>query len=196
MANPKLCAVEGCGKTVEKRGWCNAHYARWRRSGDANEGRPLRAAPGAKADWLASHSTYSGDDCLRWPYAYNPNGYAESVVDGQKTSANRAMCILAHGPAPSDRHEAAHTCGNGGKGCLNPRHLRWKTAAENQSDRVTDGTSNRGVRAPANKLSEDQVRAIRLLEGAESRAVVATRYGITAQAVSLIWSRTNWAWLE
>lgn len=28
------CAVDGCGKTARKRGWCVMHYGRWLRNGD------------------------------------------------------------------------------------------------------------------------------------------------------------------
>lgn len=34
MAEAKLCAVDGCGKTSVCRGWCAAHYTRWKRHGD------------------------------------------------------------------------------------------------------------------------------------------------------------------
>lgn len=30
----KTCSVEGCEKSVQARGWCSMHYARWRISGD------------------------------------------------------------------------------------------------------------------------------------------------------------------
>ena len=33
------CSVEGCGKKVIARGWCSAHWCRWRRHGDPDEGR-------------------------------------------------------------------------------------------------------------------------------------------------------------
>jgi hypothetical protein len=41
------CAVEGCDRPRQLRGWCQGHYDRWRRSGDVGpaEFRPLR--PGA-----------------------------------------------------------------------------------------------------------------------------------------------------
>ena len=29
-----MCSVKGCGKPHYGRGWCNAHYTRWRRHGD------------------------------------------------------------------------------------------------------------------------------------------------------------------
>ena len=39
------CAVGGCGRPVRARGWCNAHYQRWRTYGD-----PLGSAPKVVVD--------------------------------------------------------------------------------------------------------------------------------------------------
>lgn len=30
------CSVEGCDNSASARGWCSAHYGRWRRSGTAD----------------------------------------------------------------------------------------------------------------------------------------------------------------
>ena len=30
----RICSVEGCGKRVLARGWCNMHYSRWRATGE------------------------------------------------------------------------------------------------------------------------------------------------------------------
>jgi hypothetical protein len=30
----KLCKIPGCGEEGHHRGWCDMHYARWRRHGD------------------------------------------------------------------------------------------------------------------------------------------------------------------
>ena len=30
----RTCSIEGCGRSVRARGWCNAHYIRYRRHGD------------------------------------------------------------------------------------------------------------------------------------------------------------------
>lgn len=37
MAGAKICAIEGCGKPVERREWCGKHYQRWKKHGDPNK---------------------------------------------------------------------------------------------------------------------------------------------------------------
>ena len=194
MNNPQLCEIDGCGKPRQKREWCGAHYRRRMLGLDMTK--PLRSPPGSKNAWLEAHAQYDGDDCLRWPFAYNPNGYGEAVHNRKVTSANRVMCILAHGEPPTPEHESAHSCGNGKGGCLNPRHLDWLTSKQNQCDRTGHTTDNRGLRAHANKLSEHQVRDIRAMQGHASPKDVGQQYGVTKTAIQLIWKRKNWAWLE
>lgn len=38
------CSVSSCPKAAEKRGWCNAHYRRWQRTGDVGADKPLRGS--------------------------------------------------------------------------------------------------------------------------------------------------------
>lgn len=42
----RLCSIDGCDKSVESRGWCNAHYQRWLRHGEPTAGGSYRN-PGA-----------------------------------------------------------------------------------------------------------------------------------------------------
>lgn len=39
MATSRLCSIPDCGKAHSARGWCRAHYQRWRRNGDPLAGR-------------------------------------------------------------------------------------------------------------------------------------------------------------
>jgi hypothetical protein len=101
------------------------------------------------------------DTCLIWPFARNgSNGYA--MYAG--TTVARLMCEKINGPCPPG-HETAYFCGNGRAGCINPRHVAWKTPNSIQMDRVLHGTSNRGERNGTNKLTEAQARAIRAAKG-------------------------------
>lgn len=196
MADKFLCSIPSCGKPADKRGWCGAHYRRWQRHGSVDAKRGLRVPPGSRLAWLEEHCNFSGDECLTWPFAYEANGYGSMVYDDRHTSANRVMCILSKGPPPTPEHEAAHSCGKGDSGCLNPEHLYWRTAEQNQGDRVSHGTHNRGSRSPSVKLTEDQVRMIRAMEGFESNPKTAARFGVSKVAVRKIQKRENWAWLE
>jgi len=42
MANPRICSVSDCHNPVIHRGWCQAHYNRWKRHGDPLAGGKLR----------------------------------------------------------------------------------------------------------------------------------------------------------
>jgi hypothetical protein len=43
-ARPKSCAVDGCDGQAKSRGWCHAHYQRWRLHGDVRAEVPVRRA--------------------------------------------------------------------------------------------------------------------------------------------------------
>lgn len=38
---PEGCSVDGCGRQAKSRGWCHAHYQRWRRTGEVEDEVPL-----------------------------------------------------------------------------------------------------------------------------------------------------------
>lgn len=131
-------------------------------------------------DWLYAHVSYSGDDCLTWPYSC-ARGYAQVAVGRKVTRASRLMCKLVHGDPPSPLHEAAHLCGKGNKGCVNPKHLTWKTRSENQLDRRQHGTAITATKGQAGVLSADELAAIRAAEG--TTISIAARFGVSERTV-------------
>lgn len=50
MAKNRICAVEGCGKTVEAKGYCKSHYIRNLKHGSPYGGRPFVRYSGCKVD--------------------------------------------------------------------------------------------------------------------------------------------------
>lgn len=91
---------------------------------------PPNKGKGKVAQWLREHASHTGLNCLAYPFFRNQwTGYAQFGFEGKMLYAHRFMCELKNGPAPSDKHHAAHTCGNGHMGCVNPMHLAWKTVA-------------------------------------------------------------------
>lgn len=106
------------------------------------------------------------------------------------------VCEEIHGPSPTENHDAAHTCGKGYLGCVSPKHIVWKTKAENQADRLIHGTHNRGEKSGNSKLTEKQVEEIRSLEGSMSQAKIAEKFSISGCSVSKIINKKAWAWLS
>lgn len=193
MANSPVCSIPGCNNPRRGRGYCTAHYLRWYRYGDPLAGRTPMGAP---QKWIDDHADVESDDCLIWPFSRNLYGYGQINISGTPVGVHRIMCERANGAAPSDKHEAAHSCGNGHLGCVQPKHLRWATSAENSADTYAHGTINRGVKNGSAVLSEDQVREIRANRHLLSERKLAAAYGVSRSTVSDIIHRRNWAWLR
>lgn len=222
MATERLCSVEGCGKAHVAKGWCGKHYdllrdgprcaaegcdlpakvngfcrphdLRAKRHGDPLAG---RTPPGKARAWIDAHVDHDGEECLIWPFGRKQKGYGAIQFDGENSGAHRLMCILAHGEPPSPSHEAAHSCGNGHEGCVNPRHLRWATFTENVKDSVRHGTHPalawKGEKHPSAKLTGAQVMAIRAkLEEGSRVTDIAALYGVAKSTISGIKSGDKW----
>lgn len=139
---------------------------------------------------------YDDDDCLIWPFARNSGGYGYIKRSGRMTPVHRLACEHFNGAPPTPSHEASHSCGSGHLGCVNERHLSWKTPAGNQADRVAHGTDSRGERCVTAKLTEADVRQIRGFKGSKSQAKIAAQFRVSRETVSQIYTRRVWGWLK
>lgn len=189
------CSVDGCERLVKTQGLCDPHYKRLWRYGSPTAGQPAR---GEALAFLHALKGHAGDDCVSWPYARDALGYPFVSYNGGRHTASRVMCIIEHGDPPTPKHEAAHNCGKGRDGCVNPRHLRWATHAENMEDRLAHGTHNRGGQMRANhRLTADLVRAIREKRAdGQSLSSIAREISQPYDTVRAAASGRNWAWLE
>jgi hypothetical protein len=133
--------------------------------------------------WLLDHLSYEEDYCLIWPFYRNPNGYGMLGHNGEHHWAHRLMCELVNGPAPSPKHEAAHSCGNGAGGCAHPKHLSWKTKSQNLLDCSGHGTQARSYHGAQGRLTIDQVEGIRALKGRKPQAEIASIFGVSEPTV-------------
>lgn len=93
-------------------------------------------------EWAARQTEV--DACILWPFKSKtgPNLEYGSLSKGQSRygrRAHRVVCGIAHGEPPSERHHAAHLCGN--SLCVNPKHIRWATPSQNQLDKRGHGTA-------------------------------------------------------
>lgn len=191
MASTSICAVDGCAKAVLARQLCNAHYLRDYRHGHPTAGASPRSPLSEQSDWLDGHVDYADDDCLRWPFGTEREGYCSYG----KTGAHREMCRRAHGEPPTSAHEAAHSCGRGRAGCVNPRHLRWATSAENQADKIRHGTALRGERNHRAQLTAAEALQVFGLKGSAPPTLVGKRFSVSRHVVSSIWRGDSWSWL-
>jgi len=155
-----------------------------------------RTKYGAPKAWVDENKNYLGNDCLKWPFSTRKDGYGTIRHDGESMPAHRYMCIQAYGPAPQNKPFATHVCGNGHLGCVNPNHLKWASARENQIDRVKHGTSNRGEQCGSSKLTKADVFRIReRIASGEILKNIAQDFNVHPITITDIKLRRTWAWL-
>lgn len=92
---------------------------------------------------------------------------------------------------PTPKHEVAHNNGDAGNPAAS--NLRWASKSDNEMDKVSHGTSNRGSRHGLAKLTEADVIAIR--SSGESCSVVAKGFGVSREHIRDIRARKRWAHL-
>jgi hypothetical protein len=120
------------------------------------------------------------DDCWLWMSSKNTDGYGTIKINKKMHVAHRVMYMLYNGTIPNGML-IRHTCRNK---CVNPEHLEIGTPAENQADRLRDGTH-------ISKLTADQVLEIRR-RSAESTSDLAKEFGVSSQTIYDIIRRTLW----
>lgn len=190
----RSCSVAGCDEDAVARGWCKKHHKKWRRYGSPSA--VAHASPGEPMRWITEVAlAFCGDECLTWPFATS-KGYGRIWTGKFTDYAHKVVCQLAHGPAPRPNSDAAHACGNGHIGCVNPRHLSWKSRSDNSADRLLHGTDHRGEKHPNVKLTEGDVRKIRALKGQMGVKEMAKEFNISAWQVSNILRGRAWVWLK
>lgn len=194
MAKCQLCSIEGCCNTGQmRRGLCNNHYKRLRKYGDPLAGGVSRGVP---LKWVFDHAGYKGEECLKWPFGCRGDGRGSVKMNGVDRRVQALMCELAHGPAPTKKHQSAHSCGKGSLGCVNPRHLRWATPVENMADKIIHDTHMRGRRTWSCKLTEADVLEIRASRGRKTYMQLSEKFGVSMPAIGDIYAGRSWAWLS
>lgn len=183
-----VCAVHSCGKPHHIHGLCQMHFARFRRHGD-----PLftKTAPeGAGLEFLLAHVDHMGSDCVEWPYSKSGGGYGQTYYNGNVQQTHRLMCKLAHGEPPKSDLQAAHRCGN--HGCINPRHLRWRTCKQNIDEKKDHGREALGEARSSAKLKEFEVVEIIKLNGVVPATHLAKKYGVNPVTIRAIQTGKTW----
>jgi hypothetical protein len=137
---------------------------------------------GCSTDWV----------CLIWPHARNKAGYGKICHNGKYLAVHRAVCEHVNGPPPTPKHQAAHACGNGHYGCVNPHHLVWKTPKQNNADRIAHGTMLWGEESPSAKLKNGDIERIRALNGTMIQRDIAKMFGVSTTTIARILKGKRW----
>ena len=125
--------------------------------------------------------------CWLWTASCLRYGYGRFRMRGSETLAHRASYIIFIGEIPSGMC-VCHKCDV--RSCVNPEHLFLGTQSENIADAERKGRNAWGVRNRHNKLSEDEVRKIRMDQ--RPIAEIARSYNVTDTAIWSIKHRKTW----
>lgn len=196
MATSRLCQIDGCDKKHHAKGFCKKHLYKFNRYGDGSAGRelPPRGEPLAFLFGLLNDRR---EECVYWPYSPRGKfGYGGVFYEGRMDLAHRIGCEWVNGPPTTKDHEAAHNCGQGREGCVNPYHTRWATPKENAADQVAHGTRRCGDKISTTKLTPDAVRSLRRdIAGGATQVATALKYAISRRQVRAIIDGRYWTWV-
>jgi len=153
----KICSIEGCGKGGPiTRGYCSAHYWKWRQYGDPLGSRRRGPRPRRRwyTDWKPGDPLLhiipeskgvafwnlvqcgSPEECWPWRGMKDRHGYGVFKLSATaKITASRLAYILGHGEI--GKAHVCHHCDN--PPCCNPGHLYLGTPATNAQDKVQRG---------------------------------------------------------
>ena len=127
----KTCSIPECAGVHKARGYCQKHYRRWQRHGDANRETRTPAPPGER---VRRRSKWNGS-CLEFQGCMNEWGYGHLRVAGKTKLAHRVVMEEIHGDISG--FFVCHHCDN--PKCVNPEHLYLGDASTNAQDREDRG---------------------------------------------------------
>lgn len=139
----KQCNFDSCLSPVIARGWCNTHYRRWLRNGDAACRKRIQYKSAEEA--FAARTVRQGE-CLVWTGTLNTKGYGQMRDKGKMYRVHRWAYEQVHGAIP-DGLVIDHLCHN--RACAEITHLREVTNKQNMENRrsanVKSSSGYRGV---------------------------------------------------
>jgi hypothetical protein len=132
--------------------------------------------------------------CWLWTGATTRHGYGKIGVPGYHGRTERASRVsweLQYGPIP-DGLWALHHCDN--PPCVRPDHLFLGTVGDNHEDMIGKVRGTQGERQWLAKLTEADVRAIRLTYASGSVAInqIAREHGVGRSTIQAIVHRRTW----
>lgn len=186
----KICSIDGCGRVLYARDWCEMHYARWHRKG-STEKREYKPTPRDGVVARFESNVRKTDSCWLWTGCLNSSGYGTISVDGKCYLSHRLSWDLFKSKKIGKKF-VLHMCDV--RSCVNPSHLFTGSQKDNISDMITKGRQRAGrltgTKHGMSKLSEDDVRTIRASK--QSASVLAKQFSISRSNVGMIRTGKTW----
>ena len=124
------CTIEDCEKPRKARGWCGAHWRRWREYGDPL-GRGERTWYTSPEESFVGRVAWDGEHLI-WTGSSGEYGHGYIAVNRKMVAAHRYSYEREHGPIP-DGMWIDHICHT--PACVLPDHLRLATPSQNSQNR-------------------------------------------------------------
>ena len=118
------CSIVSCDYPLHSRGYCDKHYRRIMRTGDAFRLKDLNSPE--LLFWLRVNIK-SDNECWEWTGA-KWKGYGTVTIKGKRWKTHRLAYTIRNGVIPNGL-VVDHKCFN--PSCVNPNHLRLLTKLEN-----------------------------------------------------------------
>ncbi len=112
-----------------------------------------------------------------------------TVKDDKKLTAAHYIYEECFGKIPEGL-VVRHKCDN--TNCINPEHMETGTYLDNIRDKVERNRTTAGEKNAGCKLTIEQAKEIKGLQGIEPIGKVAQRYGIGTTQIWRIWTGENW----
>lgn len=148
------------------------------------------------ASKLSKYARPAENGCIEWLAGKNANGYGVVHLWPKSYLAHRISWMVVRG-AIAEGLCVLHGCDN--PACINADHLFLGTHQDNMDDMWAKGRARpghdcrKGKRNHMARLSEEQVRQIRIASGSQRK--IGRRFGISQRAVSDIKTGRRWGHL-
>ena len=189
------CKIDGCDRRALSKGYCEPHYRRNKKHGDATK--LVRFSnPEEAFEVRTMWEPMSG--CLLWIGSVTRSGYGKTFVNGENMQAHRYAWVRKNGPIPKGEGYhglcVLHRCDN--PACVNVGHLFLGTHKANMNDMKIKGRCKppKGSKQGLSKLTEADIPNIR--KDTRSHQKIANDYGVAKATIGRAKSRESWGHIK